>query len=66
MYQVLGLRKTQNTEPQQFELQLRDKENLQHGYEMDTLFGTEPELRARLKEAGMVEAEIDRLFWQAS
>jgi len=62
MYQVLGLRKVENTDPQEFEIRLKDKENTKSGYVMTTDYGTESELRARLKEAGMQEPDIDRLF----
>jgi len=66
MYQVLGLRKVENTDPQEFEIRLKDKENTKSGYLFTTDNGTEPELRARLKEAGMQEPDINRLFKQAS
>jgi hypothetical protein len=66
MYQVLGLRKVQNTEPQTFELVLRDKENTDKGYFMTTKYGTEPEMRARLRDAGMSDGEIELLFQTAS
>ncbi len=62
MYQVLGLRQLENTEPQEFEIRLRDKENTKEGYVMTTDYGTEPELRARLKDAGMQDGDIERLF----
>ena len=65
MYQVLGLRKIENTEPQKFEIRMKDKENTKPGYMMTTDYGTESELRARLKEAGMKEPDITRLFTQA-
>jgi hypothetical protein len=64
VYQVLGLRKLQKMEPQKFELRLRDTENTQKGYFMRTEYGTEPELRARLKYAGMPDGDIERLFQQ--
>lgn len=66
MYKIMGLRKIEDTEPQEFEIRLKDKENLKPQYMMTTDSGTEPELRARLKEAGMMEPEIDRLFKQVS
>ena len=66
MYQVMGLRKIADTDPQEFEIRLKDKENTKPGYMMTTDSGTEPELRARLKESGMQEADIERLFTQAS
>jgi hypothetical protein len=43
---------------------LRDKENEKEGYVMTTHYGTEPELRARLKDAGMPDGDIERLFLQ--
>jgi hypothetical protein len=66
MFQVLGLRKIKDTEPQEFEIQLRDKENVKEGYVMTTNYSTEPELRSRLKDAGMPDGDIERLFSQAS
>jgi hypothetical protein len=66
MYQVLGLRKVANTDPQEFEIRLKDNENTKPGYTMTTDYGTEPDLRIRLKDAGMQEADIERLFAQAS
>jgi hypothetical protein len=66
MYQVMGVRKIENTDPQEFEIRLKDKENIKPGYMMTTDNGTEPELRARLKEAGMPDPDIERLFKQAS
>jgi hypothetical protein len=65
MYQVLGVRKIENTEPQEFEIQAKE-ENSKEGYVMTTYCGTEPELRAGLAEAGMLEPDINRLFKQAS
>ena len=66
MYQVLGLRKIENTDPQEFEIRLKDKENTKPGYVMTTDHGTEPVLRASQKEGGMPEPDIDRLFKQAA
>lgn len=66
MYQVMGLRKIEDTDPQEFEIRLEDKENTKPGYMMTTDIGTESELRSRLKEAGMQEPDIERLFKQAS
>jgi hypothetical protein len=66
MYQVLGVRKIENTDPQEFEIRLKDKENTKPAYMMTTDNGTEPELRLKLKEAGMLEPDIEGLFKQAS
>jgi hypothetical protein len=66
MYQVVGVRKIENTDPQEFEIRLKDKENMKPGYVMTTEYGTEPELRAELKEAGMQQPDIERLFSAAS
>jgi hypothetical protein len=66
MYQVLELRKIENTDPQEFEIRLRDKENKKPGYLFTTYDGTELELRVHLKAAGMQGIDIDRLFKQAS
>jgi SOS response regulatory protein OraA/RecX len=66
MYQVMGLRKIEDTDPQEFEIRLKDKENTKPGYMMTTDIRTESELRSRLKEAGMQEPDIERIFKQAS
>jgi hypothetical protein len=65
MYPVRGLRKVTNSNPQQFELWLTDPKNKKDGYLFTTKYGTEPEVRTMLKEAGVPEADIDRLFRQA-
>jgi hypothetical protein len=66
MYQVLGLRKTDRTEPEQeYELRLRDKENTKPGYTFETEYGTEAQVRAMLKNGGRTAAEIDVYFEQA-
>jgi len=63
MYQVLGIRKTPRTEPEQeYELRLRDKENNRPGYIQTTEYGTEVEVRTMLKDGGMTDAQIDVLF----
>ena len=62
MYQVLGIRKIEDTDPLEFEIRLKDKETTKPGYMMTTDSGTELELRARLKEAGMQEPDIEELF----
>ncbi len=62
MYQALGMRKVKETEPPEFEIQVKDTENTTRGYFMTTKYGTESELRMRLKEAGMPEGDINRLF----
>jgi hypothetical protein len=66
MFQVLGLRRVKDSEPEEFELRLRDTENTKSGYVMTTKYGTEAELREGLKEVGMPDADINRLFLQAS
>ena len=67
MYQVLGIRKTAKTKPEQeFELRLRDKENTKPGYLHTTEYGTEAEVRTMLKDGGMPDAQIDILFAQAT
>lgn len=65
MYPVRGLRKVNNSNPQKFELWLTDPKNRKDGYMFTTKYGTEPEVRAMLKEAGVPEADIDKLFRQA-
>jgi hypothetical protein len=65
MYPVRGLGKVNNSNPQKFELWLTDPKNEKDGYLFTTKYGTEPEVRAILKEAGLPEAAIDKLFGQA-
>jgi hypothetical protein len=66
MYQVIGLCKTGNTEPEQeYELRLRDKENTKPGYLLTSEYGTEAEVRAMLKNGGMADAQIDVYFGHA-
>jgi hypothetical protein len=66
MYQVLGLCKTNRTAPEQeYELRLRDKENIKPGYTQSTEYGAEAQVRAMLRNGGMTEAQIDVLFAQA-
>jgi len=66
MSQVLWIRKIENTDPQEFEIRVEDKENTKPGYMFTSYTGTEPELRVGLKEEGMRESDIERLFRQAS
>ena len=67
MYRVLGLRKTDSTEPEQeYELILKDLENQKSGYIMETEYGTEAGVRAMLKKGGLTDAQIDIYFMQAS
>ena len=66
MYQVLGLRRLQNTDPQEFEILFKDKANTKMGYVITTDHGTEPELRSRLKEGGILGPDIEKLFGSAS
>jgi len=66
MPQVLQIRKIENTDAQEFEIRVKDKENAKPGYMFTTYNGTEPELRAGLKEAVMQEPDIERMFKQAS
>jgi hypothetical protein len=65
MYPVRGLRKANNSIPQNFELWLTDPKNKKDGYMFTTKYGTEPEVREMLEEAGVPEADIDKLFRQA-
>jgi hypothetical protein len=60
---VLGLRKVPNTDPQQYELFLRDPEkSVNKGYFMTNRYGTEDQVRQILEAGGMSEAEMDVLF----
>jgi len=65
MFNVLGLRKVGNADPQEFELSLKDLENKKPGYLGRTEYGTEAEVRARLKDSGISEFEIEKLFKNA-
>jgi len=62
MFLVLGLRKVPDTDPQEYELWLKDKENTKPGYIGRTVNGTEPEVRAILKEGEMAESDVNKLF----
>lgn len=64
MYEVRRLTKISGTAPQKYELHLRDLENKTRGYFLTTKYGTEDELRAVLKDGGITEPDIDRLFAQ--
>ena len=67
MYQVLGLCKIANTEPeQQYELILKDLENKSPGYVQTTEYGTEAQVRAMLKNGGMTETRINIYSERAS
>jgi hypothetical protein len=66
MLQVLGLRRVPDTDPQEYELRLKDKENLKPGYIGRMEYGTEAEMRIMLTDGGMSESDIDRLFKQAA
>jgi hypothetical protein len=62
MYKVLGLQKIPNTDPQKYGLQLHDSENKKSGYERNTEYGTEEQIRAMLKNGGLSDAQIDLYF----
>jgi hypothetical protein len=62
MYKVLSLRRIPNRDPQEYELQLHDSENKKSGYERNTEYGTEEQIRAMLKNGGLSEAQIDLYF----
>jgi hypothetical protein len=62
MYTVLSLRIIPNTNPQQYELGLHDSENEKPGYEKNTEYGTEEQVRAMLKNGGLSDAQIDLYF----
>jgi hypothetical protein len=62
MYKVLGLQRIPNTNPQEYELRLRDSENKKSGYVMDTEYGTEEQIRAMLKNGGLSDAQVDLYF----
>jgi hypothetical protein len=66
MFQVFGLRKVPDTDPQEYELRLKDKENMKPGYIGRMEYGTEAEVRVMLKDGGMSESDVDRLFKQAA
>jgi hypothetical protein len=62
MYKVVGLQKIPNTDPQQYDLWLNDSENKKPGYVMETVYGTEEQVRAMLKNGGLGDAQIDLYF----
>lgn len=66
MFRVLSLRKVPSTDPQEYELWLKDKENAKPGYIGRTENGTEAEVRVMLKDGGMSGSDVDRLFKQAA
>ena len=61
-FQILGFRKVPDTDPQEFEIRFKDLDNIKPGYSFSTESGTEPDLKQRLKEAGLSDAEIEILF----
>jgi hypothetical protein len=65
-WKVVGLRRTLSTGPHEYELILHDPDEATKGYVMTNRYGTEAQVRAMLKAGGMLEAEIDLLFAQAS
>jgi hypothetical protein len=62
MFRVISLTKDGSADPQLYTLVLKNLENTQRGYLGRTEMGTEEALRAALKNGGMPEAEIDRVF----
>jgi hypothetical protein len=67
MYQLLGLRKTGSTKPEQeYELILKDLEKQTRGYSHTTKYGSEAQVREMLKNGGMNDTEIDAYFGRAS
>jgi hypothetical protein len=65
MFQLIGLTKVANTDPQKYTLAYRDLEDRTKGYTFSTKHGTEEQLRAALKES-MTPLEIDVLFGRAA
>ena len=66
MFRVISLSQVPNTDPQEFALKLKDKENTKEGYRGRTEYGTESALREALAKGGMPQAEIDAAFRRAS
>lgn len=66
MLRVLDLRKVPDTDPQKYELWLKDLENTKPGYTGKTHQGSESELRTMLTNGGMPEPDIEKLFRQAA
>jgi hypothetical protein len=64
-YQVLGITKIADSEPQEFTLFLKDAENTQRGYMWRTECGTEEAVRETLTLGGINAPEIDRLILSA-
>lgn len=65
-FRVLGLWKVPDTDPPEYELRWIDLASTKPSYSHSTENGTEPELRAMLKDGGMPEPDIIRLFKQAA
>jgi hypothetical protein len=61
---VIGLRKTENKDPQEFKLKFKDSENKDKAA-VTTKYGSEPQLRTLLKNGGMSNPEIAHLFEDA-
>jgi hypothetical protein len=64
-YQIVGLNKVPDTDPQEFMLFYKDLENQKSGYTFSTEHGTQPELHALLKTGGMNDVQISVLFARA-
>jgi hypothetical protein len=62
MYKVLGIQRIPDTDPQEYELRLHDSENKKPGYVMETVYGTEEQVRAMLQNGGLNDATIDLYF----
>ena len=62
MYKVLGLNEVPNTEPQVFELVVKDPENTKKGYLWRTEYGTEPIIPSMLRDGGMSAVEVNSLL----
>jgi hypothetical protein len=65
MIQVIALRAVGYQTPREYELVLKDLDNVNKGYVQSTKYGTEPELTELLSNGGMLNAEIIELFVNA-
>jgi hypothetical protein len=65
MIQVIALRAVGYQTPREYELVLKDLDNVNKGYMQSTKYGTEAELTELLSNGGMLSAEIVELFAHA-
>ena len=65
MLRVVSLRKVGSEDPQEYELLLKDLDDKDAVHISQSNYGSEPQLRAKLKHCGMPDAEINKWFEKA-